>query len=440
MDSYSRSHLPDPVLLHDLKLHLAVERSATATVLADLAEFDERKLYLPAAYPSMYAYCVGELHLSEDAAYKRIQAARTARRFPSIFPMVADGRLHLAAVCLLAPHLTPVNAEELLKAAEHRSKAEVEQLLAERFPRSEILPLVQELPAAPEQQGQLSPGTVAQLAPGQVETHADPRASGRIEAAAPRPVAPIAAQRFALQLTVGQSTYDKLQYAQALLGHSIPSGEIAPVIDRALDALIGQLEKRKFAATSKPRPRPRRRSASPRHIPAAVKRAVWERDGGQCTFESASGKRCPARSRLEFDHVEPVARGGRATVENIRLRCRAHNQHEAERAFGAGFMHRKREERRGAAEGVRVAAAEQARAIADDQARMAAAKERERAAAAEVIPWLRALGLRADEAKWAAERCEARSEATLEDRVKAALTCFARPRHGPVVRSQRAGA
>jgi hypothetical protein len=85
---------------------------------------------------------------------------------------------------------------------------------------------------------------------------------------------------------------------------------------------------------------------NPRHIPAAVKRAVRERDQDQCTFRSESGQRCPARARLEFDHIEPVARGGVATVDGMRLRCRAHNQYDEDCTFGAGFMARKRERAR----------------------------------------------------------------------------------------------
>jgi 5-methylcytosine-specific restriction endonuclease McrA len=75
-----------------------------------------------------------------------------------------------------------------------------------------------------------------------------------------------------------------------------------------------------------------------RYIPAQVRRAVWDRDQGQCTFAGSNGKRCGSRVFLQFDHVEPVARGGRPTVDGVRLRCRAHNQYEAERVFGSGFM------------------------------------------------------------------------------------------------------
>ena len=129
----------------------------------------------------------------------------------------------------------------------------------------------------------------------------------------------------------------------------MPAGDVAEVLDRALDALIQKLEKRKFAATNRPRPSRRRRSARARHVPAEVKRAVWKRDQGQCTFVGETGRRCPARGFLEFDHIDEVARGGEATVNGMRLRCRAHNQYGAECTFGTEFMNYKRQEARRAA-------------------------------------------------------------------------------------------
>jgi len=155
-------------------------------------------------------------------------------------------------------------------------------------------------------------------------------------------VAPLSPGRFALQVTVSQATHDKLRHAQALLGHQIPSGDMAQVIDRALDALIAQVEKQKLAATSRPRATPPCSKPGSRHVPAHVKRAVRQRDRDQCAFVGASGRRCDARARLEFHHVRDFARGGEATVEGIELRCRAHNQHDAERSLGMEFMRRKR--------------------------------------------------------------------------------------------------
>src|SRR2546425_2917679 len=139
MPSYSLSHLSDRDLLRNLACLVARDRNTTAELLAHVAEVDARRLYLPAGFPSMFLYCVHELHLSEDAASKRIQAARTARQFPAIFELLADGRLHLTAVNLLAPYLTPENANALLMAAVHKTKAEIEHVLADHLPRSEAL-------------------------------------------------------------------------------------------------------------------------------------------------------------------------------------------------------------------------------------------------------------------------------------------------------------
>ena len=139
MRPYVLTHLDDAALLHGLRALVARERATTAAVLAHIAEVDARKLYVPAGFPSMHAYCIGELGFSEDAAFKRMQVARAARRFPAIFAAVAKGRLHLTGLGLLAPHLTEENAGELLVEASHRSNSEIEQLLARRFPRTEML-------------------------------------------------------------------------------------------------------------------------------------------------------------------------------------------------------------------------------------------------------------------------------------------------------------
>lgn len=196
------------------------------------------------------------------------------------------------------------------------------------------------------------------------------------------------------------------------------------VLDRALDALIAQCEKRKFGATATPRSA-HRPTAAPRHVPAHVKRSVWLGDQGRCTFGGDRGHRCGSRRYLEFDHVDPVARGGRATAENTRLRCHAHNQHEAERTFGPAFMSEKREEaRRAAARGQAMAAA---RAAEESRARTEMREQ-----ANEVVSALRQLGCRPDEARPAAEHAVALGESTIEERLRAALR-FLRPPRSTVV-------
>lgn len=150
----------------------------------------------------------------------------------------------------------------------------------------------------------------------------------------PRPVvAPLAPERFKVQFTISRETHETLRRAQDLLRHSIPSGDPAAIFGRALTVLVEQLENAKCAATPQPRSSTTAKAGS-RHIPAAVRREVWKRDGGCCAFMGSRG-RCKERGFLEFHHVMPFAAGGPADVANIQLRCRAHNVFEAELFFGA---------------------------------------------------------------------------------------------------------
>jgi len=229
-----------------------------------------------------------------------------------------------------------------------------------------------------------------------------------------------ALDRFALHLTIGRDTLETLRHAQALLSHRLPSGDLASVLDLALDALVEKLEKRKFAKTVTPRPRRRRTEANPHHAPAHVKRAVWQRDRGRCTFVGDTGRRCNARKFLEYDHVNPVARGGEASVDGVRLRCRTHNQLEAERVFGTGFMNGKRAGRRRERE---------APAIPQrGPAGIAAAADH----AQDVMACLRTLGVRADQARRATAYSATTPAATLEGRVRAALQFLGPRSHRPM--------
>jgi 5-methylcytosine-specific restriction endonuclease McrA len=151
----------------------------------------------------------------------------------------------------------------------------------------------------------------------------------------PAVVRPIAPARYEIRFTAREETRDKLRRAQDLLSHALPSGDIAEVVDRALTLLLADLERKKCAATSRPRPRASP-SPSDEAIPAEVKRAVWARDAGRCAFVARDGHRCAATRFLEFHHLTPRARGGRGTVDNIALRCRAHNGHEVDVFFGPG--------------------------------------------------------------------------------------------------------
>jgi hypothetical protein len=146
-----------------------------------------------------------------------------------------------------------------------------------------------------------------------------------------------------------------------------------------------------------------------------------------------NGQRCPACSDLDFDHIIPVARGGKSTVDNVRLLCSAHNQYEAERTFGAGFMETKREAARAAAVERRAAAEEKRSKAEAERVEKRAQAEAERAARQaqaevekdpdrSVVPWLRNLGCRLEEAREAAVCCETLPpDTSVEHRIRAAL-------------------
>lgn len=287
-------------------------------------EVDTRKLYAGQGYSSLFTYCVQKLHLSEHAAYLRIEAARSARRFPTILERLAAGSLHLTAVSLLGPHLTAANHFGLLDSATHKSKREVEQLVARLRPQPDVPTIVRKLPAP------ASPLTTVMSPVAEPAAHTVPLPPVVAVPAQRQPavIKPLAPERYKVQCTVSRDTYEKLRRVQDLLRHAIPSGDLSAIFDRALTLLLAELSRTKFAATDHPqRQRPSRSRA--RHIPAAVKRDVWTRDGGRCAYSGEQGH-CAETGFLEFHHVVPYADGGETSVGNIQLRCRSHNQHEAD--------------------------------------------------------------------------------------------------------------
>ena len=323
--------LSDAALLERVGSLVAHERRTTVELVASLGELDVRRLYLGAGCPSLFIYCTQVLLLSENAAYGRIAAARCARKFPEILEWLADGSLTLTAVSLLTPVMTFRNGRALLDRARHKSRREVEHIVAELHPEPDVATLVRKTSvprasAQPPSHELLSPAT----------PQADPlsaplskaAASPPAPAARPANVRPLSAETYKVQFTLSRQGYEQLRRAQDLLRHSIPNGDAGVIFERALSVLVEHLERTKLAATARPQPSSRATSKHSRHISAAVKREVNRRDGGRCAYVGTNG-RCRERGFLEFHHVIPFADGGETSAANIELRCRGHNQHEA---------------------------------------------------------------------------------------------------------------
>jgi 5-methylcytosine-specific restriction endonuclease McrA len=276
--------LSDDQLLEDVRILVAQERSATTVLVASLAEVDARQLYLPLGFSSLFAYCTVELGMSDGAAYRRMTAARVVRRFPIALAFLEDGSLTLTNLTVLGPSLTDSNHVALLEAARRKTRREVERQVAALHPdRPELI---------------------------------------------------------SIHLRVRRETFEKLRRAKDLLRHAVPDGNVAEILDRALVQLIADLERKKLGKVRRPR-RARKAQISSRYIPSALKRAVSERDEGRCTFVGPSG-RCPETGFLEFHHAIPYARGGPTSIDNLRLRCRAHNQYEAEQDAATGVLLKER--------------------------------------------------------------------------------------------------
>jgi hypothetical protein len=358
----SLRHLSDAALVAGLKSSLARERSETATIVAHLAELDTRDVCLREGYPSLFVYCRDALGMPEGEAYNRIAVARTARRFPVVFDMLADGRVHLTAVRLLAPHLTADNHADVLASARGKTKLETQEIVARLAPRPDAPVSVRRVPASRPETSPAIPAAIAaaplvspplvspplisapviSASPVADERTAAPPATPEPALGAPIPpppvlhaaVTPLSPDRYKLQVTISGETFEKMRLAKDALSHAIPTGDDAAILGRAFDALLEKLAKQKFAATDRPRVAPDTKSGT-QNPTAAVKRAVWIRDLGRCRYIAPNGHRCEERRFIEFHHTDPRALGGEASVDLIELRCRRHNDYEGRLYFGS---------------------------------------------------------------------------------------------------------
>lgn len=349
--------IPSFTTLSDVDLRAAVaqsvaaERAATARLIALLAEYDRRRLYLADGFTSLFQFCVAGLHLSESAAFTRIQAARASRKWPVVLQALIDGSVTLTTVGLLAPHFTDENCVDLITEARHQRKSSVERIVARLAPKPDAPSLVRRLPCrALADHGAMSAATLRQPT---IRSGAPPASSESqlpMTAAAPVPaprsvpdprsvpapapasarttLAPLSPERYKLQVTIGAAARERLAQIQALMRHRVPNGDPAAIVEYALEALHAELLKQKAAQVARPRVGRSAREAKGRYIPASVKRVVWRRDQGRCAFVAPDGRRCGSEHGVEFHHVQPYAVGGEATTTNIEMRCRAHNGFE----------------------------------------------------------------------------------------------------------------
>lgn len=282
-------------LLSRLERFVEEERERMHSFLAWLGEADRRKCLEDLGYTSTFDYCVRRLKLSHDEAYRRIHAARAAVTRPQILAALADGQLTLTAVSKLAPFVRRFDAPDLIARAEGKTSRQLEEMLAPLRPEPEKRDLVRII--------------------------AVPRSGPGLTGMTPRLRADFSFQG-SLKLR------DALDRIRDLLSHKYPKGSYDEVLFEVADDYLKRHDPERGLRGRLP---PVKGGSS---IAAGIRRAVWERDGARCTFVGPTGVRCETRRFLEFDHVRPRALGGKDTVSNLRLLCRAHNDSERRRILG----------------------------------------------------------------------------------------------------------
>ena len=368
------SALSDGELLARLPEVRGRERRAIAEVIAHLAEVERRRLYLAEGCSSRYTFCIERLGYSENEAHTRLQVARLCSQFHAALEALESGAIHLTGLALLCSKVTEANAHELLEEARGKTRREIEALLARRFPRPDVLPSVTPLQPTLLEQSNPGPGASSEQA-AQATGSTVPRS--RVE--------PLSAASFRVEFTASAELRQKLELAQNLLSHAVPTGDLASLVERALDELLAAELKRRMGA-GKPRAR-RSLGEGSRHVPVDVSRAVWERDDFQCTFVDEHGHRCSEKRYLTLEHTRPFALGGPPTVHNLALLCKAHNAHRAREVFGEAHIAKKQAEDKTCA---KVLSALTNLGFRSKQAKQAIARVRNEGAALDVEPLLRA--------------------------------------------------
>ncbi len=337
----------------------ARERQSLAGLLGFLAEFDARNLHEPAGFDALYKYLMHHFGWSASSAYKRIQAARACRRFPELLPAIAAGDLNLSSVCALAPVLTAENLSRVL-------------FEAARLPREELKVYVEDLRAeqAPEP-GPERPVTPFQLTLGAAIASESWRSSERTSIdprwiPPPAPVERRAPELTSLNVKVDASFHALFTRVRALCAHGPAGRDPARVLRRGLEMLLEVEEKRRFGAPRKVKRRAQvsspaeppvpaaveavppnetktvvddvviaesgpRVSCKREHVPAAVRREVYDRDDGCCTFVGDDGHVCGSRFAVQLHHRIAWAHGGVNTADNLTLHCGPHNRLVARR-------------------------------------------------------------------------------------------------------------
>ena len=321
----------------------------TVRMIATLAEIEVKRVHLELGYSSMWDFCIKRYNMTKDETHPRLAVARLVQNYPQLLGALERGEVTMTNLMLLRNMIDATNVDALVALSSRKSKEDVIDLITEIDPKA--------------------------AEGGMGKKKRDESAEVPLPRQKKPDIESVAAGIFMLTLAFDRAFRDEIEETRELVRHMIPSGDLLEVTRAAFRALREQAKKTKpvadkpaaeaaasekpaaaeeLAATNKPSAK-RRPSKDPTYISMETRRAVYARDGGRCTFIGAEGHRCDARKGLQFDHIDLRSRGGVGTMDNVRLRCRAHNLHTAKKSLGETFVAEK------------IAAAKKARAAKKEQ-------------------------------------------------------------------------
>ena len=335
-------------LVTQLKKLVSQEQNFTLKLLPHLVEVERREIYLEKACSTMTNYCVHELGYGESSASRRVRAARVIRDVPEVYELLRSRKITLSAVVQVYGAITPENKDQLIPRIIGRSRTAIEQVLAEyRAPRhvmdqvrptmvKRIVP-VERAQSRATQQGA---GTACASELGEITRHCDGLFRPTDEMSTPEPVTPeltvVMEKMFEIRFAGDEELMELIRFMRSHLSHRFPKG--ASFLELFKYALQ-YVKEREDLATKKVSDKKNTARTDRRYIPQAVKQKVWKRDGGRCMFVGANGKRCEGEHNLQYDHYPvPYARGGKSTVDNLRLLCAKHNRHTAKKTYGEAVI------------------------------------------------------------------------------------------------------
>ncbi|MGK5087591.1 HNH endonuclease signature motif containing protein [Bdellovibrionota bacterium FG-2] len=294
-------------VLSELQNAVAEERKSQIRVLHLLREVERDGHYLEMGFPSLFEFVTQKLGYSAVAAHRRIQSMRLIKTLPEIASQIETGSLSL---CVAA------KTQSFFKSEDKRRKGDGDQKLSLQVKQDIALSMLGASMRECEKK-------LAEISP---------------QAALPsEKTRELSQGKTLIQFSAGQELVEKLEKLKGLLAHQNPDGSYEGLFEVLANMALKEIEPKKPKSE---RPDNDAKTAfvstvekvGSRYIPAEVKRRVFARDGGCCTYQDEkTGKRCGSRFALEYDHAKPFAWGGETSEANLRLRCRSHNAYTAEK-------------------------------------------------------------------------------------------------------------